>query len=588
MGCYRSRRRAAGLSLAVALAAMLGVGSAKAAGADTVYRNGVVITVDDAHPRAQAVAVQGGRIVGVGSDAAVTRRWGKGARIVDLQGKVMVPGFVDGHSHIGDLVGFWRLPDLSPPPVGTTRSIADIQRVLRERIASAHPAPGEMVFGVGYDDSLLAERRHPSRAELDAVSATQPICVAHVSGHLARCNTPALARLGLTRDTPDPKGGRLGHDANGELNGALEEQAVFLALAAAPRMDAEDARRAFGEIQTYYASLGYTTAQDGQTSSPVTLGLLLDAQRDGTLSIDVAAYPKWTIIDELVAKQGIRIGGPYDRHLKFAGVKISADGSPQGKTAYLTQPYVHPPAGEGPDYRGFPTVPADELSRLYETFMGRGWQVQTHCNGDACIDMLLAAVRHAYAVNPKARATRPVVVHSQVTRPDQVKAYAELGVFPTFFAEHTYYWGDWHRTETLGPDRAAYISPTADALKAGVKFSLHTDAPVVPPAPMHVMWSAVNRVTRSGYALGPGQRISPMDALRAVTIWPAWQHFDEASRGSITPGKLADLVVLDADPLTVEPMAIRDIKVLATIKEGREIYRRGETPVARVPFAGAP
>ncbi|WP_293456565.1 amidohydrolase family protein [Phenylobacterium sp.] len=564
------------------------MGSARAAGADTVYRNGVVITVDDVHPRAQAVAVKDGRIVGVGSDAAVTRRWGHGARIVDLQGKVMVPGFVDGHSHIGDLVGFWRLPDLSPPPVGTTRAIADIQRVLRERIATAHPAPGEMVFGVGYDDSLLAERRHPSRAELDAVSAVQPICVAHVSGHLARCNTPALARLGLTRDTPDPKGGRLGRDANGELNGALEEQAVFLALAAAPRMDAEDARRAFGEIQTYYASLGYTTAQDGQTSSPVTLGLLLDAQRDGTLEIDVASYPKWTIIDDLVAKQGIRIGGPYERHLKFAGVKISADGSPQGKTAYLTQPYVHPPAGEKPDYRGFPTVPADELSRLYATFMGRGWQVQTHCNGDACIDMLLAAVRHAYAVNPQARATRPVVVHSQVTRPDQVKAYAELGIFPTFFAEHTYYWGDWHRTETLGPDRAAYISPTADALKAGVRFSLHTDAPVVPPDPMHAMWSAVNRVTRSGYALGPGQRISPMDALRAVTIWPAWQHFDEASRGSITPGKLADLVVLDADPLTVEPMAIRDIKVLATIKEGREIYRRGETPVARVPFAGTP
>ncbi|MBI1199348.1 MAG: amidohydrolase family protein [Phenylobacterium sp.] len=588
MGPCWSRRFAAGLSLAVALAATFGVGSARAAGADTVYRNGVVITVDDVHPRAQAVAVKDGRIVGVGSDAAVTRRWGHGARIVDLQGKVMVPGFVDGHSHIGDLVGFWRLPDLSPPPVGTTRAIADIQRVLRERIATAHPAPGEMVFGVGYDDSLLAERRHPSRAELDAVSAVQPICVAHVSGHLARCNTPALARLGLTRDTPDPKGGRLGRDANGELNGALEEQAVFLALAAAPRMDAEDARRAFGEIQTYYASLGYTTAQDGQTSSPVTLGLLLDAQRDGTLEIDVASYPKWTIIDDLVAKQGIRIGGPYERHLKFAGVKISADGSPQGKTAYLTQPYVHPPAGEKPDYRGFPTVPADELSRLYATFMGRGWQVQTHCNGDACIDMLLAAVRHAYAVNPQARATRPVVVHSQVTRPDQVKAYAELGIFPTFFAEHTYYWGDWHRTETLGPDRAAYISPTADALKAGVRFSLHTDAPVVPPDPMHAMWSAVNRVTRSGYALGPGQRISPMDALRAVTIWPAWQHFDEASRGSITPGKLADLVVLDADPLTVEPMAIRDIKVLATIKEGREIYRRGETPVARVPFAGTP
>jgi predicted amidohydrolase YtcJ len=163
-----------------------------------------------------------------------------------------------------------------------------------------------------------------------------------------------------------------------------------------------------------------------------------------------------------------------------------------------------------------------------------------------------------------------------------------LGVFPSFFAEHTFYWGDWHRTETLGPDRAWFISPTAQALKDGVKFSLHSDAPIVPPVAMHVMWSAVNRVTRSGYPLGPDQRLSPMDALRAITLWPAWQQHEETTRGSVTVGKQADLVVLDANPLTVEPMAIRDIKVLLTVKGGREIFRLGETPVARQPFAGAP
>jgi len=160
-------------------------------------------------------------------------------------------------------------------------------------------------------------------------------------------------------------------------------------------------------------------------------------------------------------------------------------------------------------------------------------------------------------------------------------------VFPSFFAEHTYYWGDWHRNETLGAERAAYISPTADALKLGVHFSLHTDAPVVPPDPMHVWWSAVNRVTRSGFVLGPDQRISPMDALRALTIWPAWQHFDEKIRGSITVGKLADFVVLDANPLTIDPMKIREVHVLMTIKEGEVIYERGVTPVTRAPFAAS-
>lgn len=574
--------------LAALLALALGLGappalSAGPAGADTVFRNAAIITVDDHHPRAQALAVKDGRIVGVGDERGILKRWGPGAKIIDLGGKVMTPGFVDGHSHIGELVGTWRLADLSPAPVGVTRSIADIQRVMRDDVASHTRPADELVVGLGYDDSLLAERRHPTRAELDAAAPAQPVCIIHVSGHLARCNSAALARFRLDRNTPDPKGGRLGRDAAGELDGGFEEQALGVILAAMPAPPPAEAARILDEIQTYYASLGYTTAQDGQTSSG--LPMLLAAQKAGTLKIDIASYPKWTLIDDMVARQGIQIGGGYVGRLKFAGVKISADGSPQGKTAFLTQPYVHPPVGQPASYRGFPTVPPDELAALYKTFMGRGWQVQTHCNGDACIDMLLAAVRGAYAANPEARKTRPVVIHAQVTRTDQVKAYADLGVFPSFFAEHTYYWGDWHRTETLGPDRAAGISPTGEALRQGVHFSLHTDAPVVPPDPLHALWSAVNRVTRSGYVLGPSQRIAPMDALRALTIWPAWQHFDEASRGSLEVGKLADLVVLDGNPLTVDPKAIRDIRVVMTFKDGQMIYQRGVTPVARTPFA---
>lgn len=571
-------------AVAAAMAALAWSGPALA-GADVVYRNARVITVDDAHPRAQAVAVKAGRIVGVGSDAAVVGKWGKGARVVDLKGRVMVPGFVDGHSHIGDLVQTWNQPDLTPAPVGTTRSVADIQRIMGAYLAATKPPGGQLVLGVGYDDSMLAERRHPTKAELDAVSATQPLCVMHVSGHMARCNTPALKAIGVTRDTPDPTGGHLGRDAAGEPNGVIEEAALNYVMSMAPSPTYEQAAKAFREIQVYYASQGYTTAQDGITSNPVSIQLLLDGQRDGTLLLDIASYPRSTLIDDLVARRGITVGGPYRSHLKFAGVKIVGDGSPQGKTAWLTQPYVHPPAGAPADYRGFPVVPPADMANLYETYLGRGWQVQTHCNGDACIDSVLAAIRAAYAAHPKARATRPVIIHSQVTRPDQLKGYAELGVFPSFFAEHTYYWGDWHRTETLGPQRAPYISPTADALKNGVKFSLHTDAPVVPPVPLHAIWSAVNRVTRTGEPLGPDQRISPMDALRAVTLWPAWQHHDEATRGSITVGKQADLVVLDANPLTAEPMSIRNIKVLLTVKEGREIFRRGETQVAREPFA---
>lgn len=555
---------------------------------DTIYLHGNLLTVDDAHPKAQAVAIEGGRILAVGQDVAIAGLRGPQTRIVDLAGKTMIPGFVDGHSHVGDLAAVWRLADLSPAPVGVTGSIADLQRVMRTAVDANSGPADSMVVGLGYDDSLMIERRHPSLDDLDAISTTRPVCVVHVSGHLARCNRAGLRRLGLDASSPDPKGGRLGRDAAGQLNGALDEQAVGLVFAAMPPPSAAEMMKALDEVQTYYASQGYTTAQDGQTSSPAVVGLLQAASRAGALRIDIAAYVKWTLVDEVVARQGVKIGAPYVGRLKFAGVKISEDGSPQGKTAFLTQPYLHPPPGAGPDYRGYPTLPGPELDAWFDKFMSRGWQVQTHCNGDACIDLVLAAITKAYGAHPGAEATRPVVVHSQVTRPDQLQAYRRLKIFPTFFAEHTYYWGDWHRDETLGPARAAFISPTGDAERMGLKFSLHTDAPVVPPSAMHVWWSAVNRETRSGQVLGPAQRISPQTALKALTIWPAWQHFDEAIKGSITPGKYADLVILDADPTRIDPRRIKDVQVLVTLKEGKVIYERGKTPVVRRPFATAP
>lgn len=571
----------------LAAAAALWAGAAWAAdpAPDTVYLHGHVLTVDEARPQAEAVAVGGGRIIAVGDDAEIAALQGPKTRVVDLGGKTMVPGFVDGHSHIGDVAALWNLTDLSPPPVGTTRSVADLQAVMRAYIAE-HPGPGDrMVVGMGYDDSLMAERRAPNLAEMDAISTERPVCVVHVSGHLARCNSAGLAALGLSRASPDPKGGRLDRDASGALTGGLEEQAVFLLYGALPRPTPAEALKALDEVQTYYASQGYTSAQDGLTSSLGAIDLLTGAAKAGLLRLDVASYVRWTLVDQAVAERGVAIGGPYVGHLKFAGVKITEDGSPQGKTAYLSQPYLHPPAGEAADYRGYPGMPLEELAQWYDTFMGRGWQVQTHCNGDACIDLLLAAVRKAYADHPQARDTRPVVIHSQVTRPDQLVAYKELGVFPSFFAEHTYYWGDWHRDETLGPARAAFISPTRAAQDLGIAFSLHTDAPVVPPSAMHAWWSAVNRVTRSGQVLGPDQRIDPQTALKALTLWPAWQHHDEARKGSITPGKLADLVILDADPTAIDPMRIKDVQVLQTIKEGQVIYERGVTAVAHRAFA---
>ncbi|MDA5194419.1 amidohydrolase [Govanella unica] len=542
--------------------------------ADTLYLNGTVITMDDATPTASAVAVREGRIIAVGTKADTAVYGGPKTRVIDLAGKTMLPGFIDAHSHIGDYTLFWGLPDLAPPPVGDVLSIADISRVMRDFVTTHKPSADVITVGFSYDDSLLEEKRHPSLAELNRIAPGTPICLIHISGHLAACNSDALAKLGFVKGSPDPKGGRIQRDSTGEPTGILEEQAIMAILTHMAKKSPAQLQREFGEIQDYYAQQGYTTAQDGQTFAPSTFDLLLAAQRDNSLKLDIISYPKWTIIEQEAAKRGFTVGGPYVNHLKFAGVKITEDGSPQGKTAYLTKPYFHSPAGAAKDYRGSPIMPQDQLDGWYEKFFTKGWQVNIHCNGDACIDMAIAAIEKAEQAHPESRASRPVVIHSQVMRPEQLAAYKRLGIFPAWFAEHVFYWGDWHRTETLGPERAAFISPTASGLQAGLKFSLHTDAPVVPPKPLHAVWSAVNRLTRSGVVLGPEQRISVMDALRAVTIWAAYQQFDEKIKGTITPGKLADFTILGENPTTISPLRIKDIPVLMTIKEDKVIYEQ--------------
>jgi predicted amidohydrolase YtcJ len=559
------------------LATALAAAPALARDADAIWFGGPIITVDDKAPRAEAVAVKDGKISAIGTKAAILKAERGSATILhDLGGKTLIPGFFDAHGHFSG-VGVQALAaNLLPPPDGPAQSIPQIQAIMREYIAKS-PVVKQYGIAIGfdYDDSQLAEKRAPTRQELDAVSTEIPIILTHQSGHLGAYNSKALAMAGITADSANPSGGVIQREADGKTpNGVLEENAHNAALGKLfPKLTPADAMRIVTAAQAIYAANGYTTVQEGR-ADPGTLALLTGASKAGKLDLDVVVYADLVTNAANPALSGPLMARTYANHLRIGGVKLTFDGSPQGKTAWFTKPYFHVPEGQSPTYNGYPSFPkTGEAAGWVDTAYKNNWQLMVHANGDAAIDELIASV----AAAQKARSgtdRRTVLIHGQYLRPDQIPQLKALGIFPALFPMHTFYWGDWHRESVAGPARAEFISPTGSVLKAGMKFSIHHDAPVTFPNSMRVYESAVNRTTRTGHVLGPDQRISPMSALKAMTIWPAYQHFEEASKGSISVGKVADLVVLDANPLTVPPATIKDIKVMETVKAGRTVYAR--------------
>jgi len=565
---------------------VMGVGTvqAKPSGpSDIIYSGGDIITVDPANPSPQAVAVKDGRIVAVGSRKAVEKTWrGPKTQMTDLAGKTLMPGFIDPHSHVAQQVARWGVPTLSPPPVGDVTSIADIVVKLKAYIADNRIPAGTPILAMGYDDSLLKEGHHPTAAELDPISSEHPIALLHQSGHLGAVNTAMLALMGYTKATPNPMGGVIRRTAQGDPDGVLEELALMPLLRLTPPKPMDEQIKTLGQVQAYYASLGITTAQEGIASYSDTALLQAAASRKA-LILDVVSYERWDSLKDLTCEGGKPViipnqGDPmavgvYQNRLKIGGVKLTGDGSPQGKTAYLTAPYVHPPHGLPDDYRGYPVATTAAADQWFAAGARCKVQVLFHANGDAAADTMIASVAKAQAQYGKSD-VHPVMIHAQMIRHDQVDRMAELGIIPSFFTEHTFFWGDWHINETVGQKRAFGMSPAGYALSKGMRFTIHTDAPVLPPNHLTAIWTAVNRVSRSGVVVGPDERISVMEAIKAVTIYSAYQYGEQAQKGSITPGKLADLIILDQDPLKVAPMAIKDIKVVETIKEGQTIFKR--------------
>ncbi len=569
------------LAITLALAAGLAPSSALAAPvkpADAIYTGGEIVTVNELQPQAEALATRGGRIVAVGYRDEVMKLKGPRTVVVELGGRTLVPGFFDPHGHVFN-TGIQAISaNLLPRPDGAVNDIAELLATLQAWSSRNQELLGKYgwVVGFGYDDAQLKEGRHPTRDDLDKVAKGVPVVIVHQSGHLGVMNSKALELVGIDANSEDVQGGLIRRKAGGrEPDGVLEEAAFFGPFFALMSKIGPDGNEAlFKAGVELYKSFGYTTAQEGRASAG-SVATMSAVAKAGGLDIDVVAYP-----DLAVDRGAIKAplwSSSYGRHFRVGGAKLTLDGSPQGKTAWLTKPYFKAPEGQAQDYRGYAQFTDDQANQLVDLAFKNGWQLLAHVNGDAATDQLITAVRLAEERYGRAD-RRTVAIHAQTARLDQVEAFKALGIVPSFFPMHTFYWGDWHRDSVLGPERAADISPTGWALERGMIFTSHHDAPVALPDPMRVLSATVTRMTRSGQVLGPEHRTTPLTALKAHTLWSAYQHFEERSKGSLEVGKLADLVVLDGNPLTVDPAKIAGIKVMETIKEGRTVYRRSPGP----------
>jgi len=544
---------------------------ASAQTADTIYHGGTIITIDDAQPTAEAVAVKDGTILAVGKKADVLKTQGNATKLVDLNGGTMLPGFVDAHGHVmgGGLQALSA--NILAPPDGEVKDIASLQQTLKDWMSEHQEAVGkiELVVGFGYDNAQLAELRHPTRQDLDAVSKDLPVLLLHQSGHLIAVNSKALELGGITAETPNPPGGVIQRGEGGkEPNGVLEETAAFpLLIKLLGRVGPEGSATFARAGADLWVSFGYTTAQDGRTM-PDALQTLKAVADAGDFKIDVVSYPDVLVDREMIKKE---VSPTYKNRFRVGGAKLTIDGSPQGFTAWRDRPYYKPVGNYPPGYAGYAAATPEQVGDAIDWAFANNIQILTHANGEAASDQLIAYIAAAKKKHG-GEDRRPVLIHGQFLREDQVDAFNHFGIMPSLFPMHTYYWGDWHRDHTVGPELADNISPTGWCVKRGMKFSTHHDAPVAFPDSMRVLDATVTRRSRSGDIIGPAQRVDVLTALKAMTIWPAWQHFEEETKGSIETGKLADFVVLDKNPLEVDPETLDQIKVTETIKEGVTVY----------------
>ena len=522
--------------------------------AKQLYYGGNIITMEGED--AEAVLVQDGRILRTGTFEEMKCSAGPNTQFIDLIGNTLLPGLIDSHSHITAFAQTLSLVQLSD-----AKSFDEIVEKISAFRLENKLRDTDWISGFGYDHNFLKEKMHPDKTLLNQFP--NPIVIAHASGHMGIMNQAALDAVEINADTPDPQGGKIGRfSGSTEPNGYLEETAFTSASAKIPKPTIDEMEKQLVKAQDIYLSYGITTAQDGLTRK-AEWNLLQTACKHKSLKMDLVSYIDLEQCHNL-AKQNYQYLKNYQNRLKIGGYKIFLDGSPQGRAAWMGTPY------EGDTYCGYPVHSDKQVVTFMKTAVDENIQILVHCNGDAAAEQMIDSYQKVFEPQKN---IRPVMIHAQLVRNDQLKRMAELSMTSSFFTAHTWYWGDIH-LKNFGKQRADYISPAKDAILHGVNYTFHQDTPVIMPDMLETLWCAVNRISKNGVLMGKEQKITVYEALKGITINAAYQYFEENRKGSIKAGKLADFVILDKNPLETAPEELRNIRVLQTIKEGEVIYER--------------
>ena len=535
----------------------------------TIYYGGDILTMDGDQPAyVEAVVEQGGRIAFTGTKQEAFNRFKENSFEVDLEGKTMLPGFVDPHGHFMSAVMMVNQVNVAAPPVGTATTIPKIIDKLKAFQVENDIPKGGWIVGWGYDQELLQEQRHVTKKDLDATFPDRKVMLIHVSMHGAVLNSKALEWAEIDANTKTPAGGVIARLPGGnEPAGLLMEMAYIPIFAKLPQPGEAEMLDLMKPAQMMYASEGYTQAVEGFTHAS-DLDFLMKAAQEKRFFIDIVALPGFTEMDKWFDNPNYKFG-EYNNRLKLQACKITLDGSPQGKTALVSHPYLTGGPGGEKNWSGESSITQQQLDAITKKMFDANIPLQIHTNGDGAIEMMIKSVEKAGITAKDDR--RTIIVHSQFQRPEHLPKYVELGLSPSYFTLHTFYWGDVH-IKNIGKEAAFFISPMQAAKEAGIVMSNHTDYNVTPLNPFWVMWSAMARESRSGVILGPDQRVDAYTALQALTTGPAWQIFEENRKGRIKQGLLADFVILKNNPLKQTVSEIKDNEVLATIKEGKAIY----------------